>query len=425
MEAFRSELSYSQDELLSDNSILLTQIFDIVPSNSVRDSHGLLEFIIPPTNQYIDLNKSVLQLKLKIVQSDDTNLRANEVISPANNFLHSLFANLEIYLSGVLIEDYSNNYHMCAYIQNLLDSHLNKANSSILLLPDNEPNSTTGDGFKARNEYIKSSALIELCGPLVSSCWKAPRYIPSGCEVRIRLRRSAPEFCLISNINNKPNKTGAPYKIMFEEAVLRVVKHTVSPSLISSHLALLSRGQKLVIPIRQPELKLVTVPKGNYSLISENLWNGKLPSVVYIACTDAEGLLGKLSKNPYYFAPHNISYLELFIDQDSPNRYVYQLDFDNSNYLWAYTQLRESICAEDETYLNRKLFKDGYTIFAFNLQPSSAPEARQAIRHGTVKLSIKFSKELSAPITVLCLGVTESQISFTKDGDVEVQRSVC
>ena len=63
---------------------------DHQPVSSVSDN-GPVIFLSPGTEDYIDLAKTILVVRVKVTKADGTDLNADTKVGPVNNFLHSLF----------------------------------------------------------------------------------------------------------------------------------------------------------------------------------------------------------------------------------------------------------------------------------------------------------------------------------------------
>ena len=80
-----------------------------------------IEFDISGTgDDYIDLANTILHVKAKITQNDGTKLPADAATGPVNLFLHSLFSQVDISLSGTLITASINTYPYRAMLETLL-----------------------------------------------------------------------------------------------------------------------------------------------------------------------------------------------------------------------------------------------------------------------------------------------------------------
>ena len=98
-----------------------TQWVEHFPIASIANDSPI-EFIIPPQTEFwTDLSQSYLYVKFKIVlAADGAPLADADNVAPVNNFLHSMFSNIDLYLNNKLITSGSGNYPYRAYIENLL-----------------------------------------------------------------------------------------------------------------------------------------------------------------------------------------------------------------------------------------------------------------------------------------------------------------
>jgi hypothetical protein len=55
-------------------------------------------FLSPGTEDYMDLAKTILVVGAKVTKDNGTNLGADEKVGVMNNFLHSLFKQVDVFL---------------------------------------------------------------------------------------------------------------------------------------------------------------------------------------------------------------------------------------------------------------------------------------------------------------------------------------
>jgi hypothetical protein len=91
------------------------------PLVNVRDSTSKIEFKIPGNgSHYLDLSDNFLHVVAKVVQKDGSDLAPDAKVGVSNLFLHSLFAQLDVYFNSQLISSSNNAYSYRAYIETLL-----------------------------------------------------------------------------------------------------------------------------------------------------------------------------------------------------------------------------------------------------------------------------------------------------------------
>ena len=173
-----------------------------------------IEFIIAPqTEHWTDLSQSYLYVKFTIIKADGHALDADSNVVPVNNFLHSMFNSVDLYLNNKLISSNSDTYPYRAYIENLsynADSKPTHLKASVLWVEDTADQFDTPNhdgvnvGLQTRMAAISQSKTAELFGRLHLDVFQQEKYLPNGIEIRLRLNRSSPNFCL-TRCNNAPN----------------------------------------------------------------------------------------------------------------------------------------------------------------------------------------------------------------------------
>ena len=123
------------------------------------------EFIIPPQPEHwTDLSQSYLYVKFKIIKADGHALDADSNVAPVNNFLHSMFNSVDLYLNNKLISSNSDTYPYRAYIETLLsynaDSKSTFLNASVLWVEDTAAQFDTLNHDEANTGLQKRIAII-------------------------------------------------------------------------------------------------------------------------------------------------------------------------------------------------------------------------------------------------------------------------
>ena len=93
---------------------------DHQPVSSVSDSR-LITFLSPDTEDYVDLSKTILVVGAKVTKADGANLDADEKVGVVNNFLHSLFEQVDVFLKEKQVTQATGTYSYCAYLETLLN----------------------------------------------------------------------------------------------------------------------------------------------------------------------------------------------------------------------------------------------------------------------------------------------------------------
>ena len=97
---------------------------DYAPISSVQNPDNAITFLIAGTDEYIDLSKTILTVTGNIMKKDGTTKLdggAQSNVAPVNNFLHSLFRQVDVYLNGKQVTPAMGTYAYRSYIETLLN----------------------------------------------------------------------------------------------------------------------------------------------------------------------------------------------------------------------------------------------------------------------------------------------------------------
>ncbi|GFX52302.1 uncharacterized protein F54H12.2 [Trichonephila clavipes] len=172
---------------------------------------------------YIDLSQTQLYVKAKIVKVDNTPITKDDTIGPVNLFLHSLFSQVDVSLNDRVVSNSSNTYPYRSYIETLLnhgyDSKISQLTAE-LFYKDSD------DGLKIRTEFFKESATVDMIGCIHSDLFHQDRLLLNLVDLKIKLIRSKPEFCL---------QGSEGFKVVLDHVSLFIRKVRVNPGVILGH----------------------------------------------------------------------------------------------------------------------------------------------------------------------------------------------
>ena len=93
---------------------------DHQPVSSVSDG-GPITFLSTGTEDYVDLAKTILVVKAKVTKANGADLVADERVGVVNNFLHSLFKQVDVFLKEKQVTQFLGTYAYRAYLETLLN----------------------------------------------------------------------------------------------------------------------------------------------------------------------------------------------------------------------------------------------------------------------------------------------------------------
>ena len=78
---------------------------DINPQTSLSENANTIEFYINGSeSEYLDMNDTLLYLRLKVVGGDGKALLAASIVTPANYLMNALFSDVTLQLNDTVIE---------------------------------------------------------------------------------------------------------------------------------------------------------------------------------------------------------------------------------------------------------------------------------------------------------------------------------
>ena len=188
------------------------------------DNTGPIEFTVPGTaEEYIDVNETMLYIKVTIKNEDRTNLANNADVMFANMPLSSLFADVQLYLNEQQISGGNQLYPYRAMISALLQTNVGTKNHQ--LFTSGYVKETAGDlndralaSADVKKAWTAESASREFCGPLHLDFLQQNRLLLSQVNMRIKLIRAQPSFCLLKVASVNPKKCCPGCKIVCQES---------------------------------------------------------------------------------------------------------------------------------------------------------------------------------------------------------------
>ena len=216
---------------------------DHQPVSSVSDG-GPITFLSPGTEDYVDLAKTILVVRAKVTKANGNDLDANEKVGIVNNFLHSLFKQIDVFLKEKQVTQATGTYAYRAYLETLLNygpaakqSQLTAAmfyKDTTGKMDTADPtlaaaHANTNQGLRKRCEFSHESGIIEMAGPIFCDVFRSERLLLSFVDLKIILNRNINEFCLMAS------EADVDYRVKLTEAYLKIRKMKVSPSICIAH----------------------------------------------------------------------------------------------------------------------------------------------------------------------------------------------
>ena len=396
------------------------------PLTSLTDS-APIEFVITGSGEeYVDLSETYLQVTAQVTKPDGSDLVTKNQdgtdgvdigIGPVNNWLHSLFSQVDLSLNGRLITPSTNTYPFRAYMETLLTygpaakkSHL----TGSLWYKDTaghmDDSANANEGFSSRRKWIKNSRSVTMIGrPHVDLCFQ-DRLILNGVDMKMRFVRSKDAFNLMGN-----------GRVVIEDMSLFVRKVRVHPSVQLGHIKALDKTTAKY-PVKRVETKVFSIPKHNMSANQENLFLGQLPNRIVLGLVENTAFSGVVDKTPFNFQHYDIDFMALYVDGVQIPSKPLQPDFAGENHMRSYASLFNGtgLMSKDQgNDISRDEYGRGYTLFAFDLTPDLSDSGHfQLVKHGNLRLELHFKTQLPQTVNAIVYAEFDNVIEIDKARNV-------
>ena len=316
---------------------------DYAPISSVQNPDSAITFLIAGTDEYIDLSKTILTVTGNIMKKDGTTKLTGggqSNVAPVNNFLHSLFRQVDVYLNGKQVTPAMGTYAYRSYIETLLNYDVSAKQSqfsSALYYKDNAgemdsngslPSSETlnyknvsdqnvsvklykpgtgNQGFAQRHKFITNGNQFVLSGPIFSDIFMTDRLLLNMMDLKVVLNRSTDSFSLME-IGNKSDPIEP--KVHLTDVVLKIRKVKVDQA-VSDGVERMLKQTPALYPIRRVECKILTIPEQLPNIRQDNIFSGIIPKSFVFGLVHVDAYNGTYGTNPYNFQHFGVTNVSL------------------------------------------------------------------------------------------------------------------
>ena len=400
------------------------------PVSSLTDDSPI-EFVVPGNgDEYSDLTQTLLQIEATIVKADGTKLEDSTQIGPVNNWLHSLFSQVDLFLNHKLVSAQNNTYGYRAYLENLLNYGTSAKQSHLTTVLFGEETSGKMDdceennaGLKWRRSYTNKSKYVDMVGHLHIDLCNQDKFLLNGVEMRLRLIRARDTFTIMS-------KTETAVKVNIKDANLYVRRCKINPSVLLAHSKTLQSGTAKY-PITRVEVKSVTLPTGICNKTLDSVFLGQLPKRIIFGMVSNAAFNGDLKRNPFNFQHFNLNYFSLYVDGEQVPSKPLQPVFktDESKYIMAYHSLFSGTgiqFTDAGNEIDRAEYPEGFCLMAFDLTPDMSAGCTthwNLVRNGNLRIELGFATALTESINCIIYSEMDNVIEVDRNRDVTVDFS--
>ena len=407
-------------------------ITEVLPTHPLSNASNQICFDLPLSDEYCDLDASLLCIKTRIRNGNQTDLQAfvaNTAANPeqsnsvafVNSALNSMFSGVEVKLNGVSVaSNFFTNPYIC-YMQSILSYGSDSLKSKLALagweidhdLAANEahPGADATSGFFKRAQKTARSKEWTLLGGLHNPITMQGRYMLPLVPISIVLTKARPEFSLHTNANRQ----NFIFEITSAKLLIKRVKVLSTYKLRIENQLLKSEA---VYPLRIFECRPYTLDAGIKSFCFSNIFpsNNTIPDYAVVGLLRSTDFAGDMTRSPYCFENFGLEELSISFDQ---YRFSYECNYENEqtiDYSTSYHGLFVGGGSKSNSGLTISMeqFANGFNLYSFYFGREEALNGglwNNKIA-GNARLSVKFSATSDNPS--LCVLVYSEQNEYLK-----------
>ena len=384
-------------------------------------THGsFVEFNVPPSSmEYLDLSKTRLHIKARIVKkSDGSPVTPEDKVGFINLALATLWRQVDVTLNQVNISPTTSTFYAHKSLLDVLLNHSEDSKESQMQcmgyfkdtgnMDSTDPIMDSNFGLTQRFVWSKDGNSVDLEGQIFADVMMQQRLILNGVQLNVKLFPSSNEFALMSATND--------YKIELTDAILKVCQNRVNPSIIIGHDNALSTSNA-IYPYIRSNIKTFSVAAGLQSFSADDLWQGELPTRVVIAMTSSAAFNGTINRNPFNFEHMYTNFIAMYVDGESKPATPLTPNFKTNNFTAEYLSLFSGtgkLNKNDGNFITKEEFAKGYAIFIIDLDSNHSDDYVSLSRRGHSRLVLRFQESLTEPICVIAYGMFNSNFQIDK-----------
>jgi hypothetical protein len=267
-----------------------------------------------------------------------------------NNFLHSLFSQIEVAFNNQVVENTNAMYPYLAYINNTY-CHGKEAKNTHLqregYYPDEPPlfdstvlkkteTASPNPGFLSRRSELLKEGSIEMIGKPHLNILKCNTLLLNNLQINFHFTRTNEKFCLMADNLQQ-------YTVLIKKAILRVRRVRMAPEIMLNHAMMLEKTNAKY-PIRDVSVKAATIQVKTQGITINDFSTGVIPRRLIFALVDSSAYSGSNKKNPFDFQHFDLQSIELKVGGNAlPYASALEFNFNQGNYQLAYNSLFQGI----------------------------------------------------------------------------------
>lgn len=342
-------------------------------------------------------------------------------INVLNGLGANYIKNLRVMMGGQIIFDANNLYSHKVELDNLLNFSEDAKRSSMNVF--GWYNDTKGkskqyakdkqeESWKQRKALFYDGNEVEFSAPLYADFFQQPLFVPSGVELDIEIYPQDTKFMVLAPLTMT---TLAP---KHHDIVLTITNVELYATFYDLHpgVALEIEKKLAAEPFKYAMRRTELIPKfiDHQKVISNiQVFNNIIPRNMFVVFSKKAAFHGEFKSDPMNFEHFNLRSIEIHAGNLRVPFVPFDFDWKKHRFIRGFEHLHRTLGLTGNNLdcgINRDMFEDGYTIWAFNLTSSlQDDETFDFVREGPTQMHLIFNEEVpDGGINAVCMAQWDS-----------------
>ena len=428
-------------------------MLEFMPSS---DNLTPAEFVIPASDQFLDLNRSYFTAKLRLVKTDGNAIGAAEHLYPTPGLIHTMLKQFTVHWNGTLLNPQSDTYAYRYFITTVLNYTPTEGNS--ILQPEgwmaqepstgyvpldfpcpltankldattphqhytdlsDEQKSAVLASQRARKKYTTKKWNSFFFKPM-QEVFYTGKLVPPGIEQKFTFHFNKPDFYL--------NGVAQNGRFSKEDLQLRfhLCQLTVDAPLYKQIVTARHNGrQNVKIPTVRSEVRVYTLGANERQFNEGNIFQGRIPDRMAVGLLHPNSFNGNVAYHPYAFQKFGVTTMKQLIHgEEYPYRaleLVHNTDENDMAGYYRFVQAGGFLEKGEACMVTPGMWGQGRncTLFLFDNTANGKADGTlmNPRQKGDVRLIFTLGADIGHAITVVIWGEFENVLSADPNGAI-------
>jgi hypothetical protein len=399
---------------------------NVYPTHPIGVHDAEITFETPPTGSaLLDLRNADVHIKGKLVNSDGTDLSAEEEAMLVRNSYCTLFDQVKVYLGKSYTEIDDFNFPFKGFIKTVYENSSERMSTAYLAGTSFQNKGDLVTDYRtqvSRQTRFAKSIDVEFISNTHISFFSTAGYIPANTPLRVRYRRTPPTFYSLTD----GVSTDKTFRFDIDLMYIRIPTVRVMPQ-IAPHLDKLRMEVNPRLYFDNFVVKNYPISKDSQTRTFNSVFTGNLPKLLFLSFYDEDTFVGKNNLDPYFTSGEKIN--DVTVITNGYNAMKFEVNVKNKIYGQAYKAFVDAMGGSGKAFcISYDIWGEGNEIYAFDFlncdNPSGDNCASEMLMQGSIDITVNWSEKVTKSQILLIHALSTDSVELRQDGGAILNRVV-